>query len=65
MRYTGKVFALLLGFATLPEKSRKEFLVKMNEFLMMSPTQRRRALSEWQQLAEDGQGDGSDPAVGR
>jgi hypothetical protein len=54
----GKVFALLLGFATLPEKSRREFLVKMNEFLIMSPLQRRRAIGEWKQVAD---GDRDEP----
>lgn len=61
----GKVFALLLGFATLPEKSKKEFLVKMNEFLIMSPTQKRRAISEWQRMVEDGQDGMPDRAIGR
>ncbi|RQR52297.1 hypothetical protein DIE07_15220 [Burkholderia sp. Bp9002] len=65
MRHMGKVFALLLGFATLPEKSKKEFLVKMNEFLIMSPTQKRRAISEWQRMVEDGQDGMPDRAIGR
>ncbi|PAJ78175.1 hypothetical protein [Burkholderia ubonensis] len=47
MRHAGKIFALLLEFAALPEKSRREFLTVMNEFLLMSPVQRRRALTEW------------------
>ncbi|MGU7783253.1 hypothetical protein [Burkholderia sp. PU8-34] len=59
VRHMGKVFALLLGFAMLPEKYRREFLVKMNEFLIMSPTQKRRVVNEWQQVVEDGQEDGT------
>ncbi|PRE02464.1 hypothetical protein LMA00_19200 [Burkholderia ambifaria] len=47
MRHVGKVFALLLDFAALSEKSRREFLTMMNEFLLMSPVQRRRTLTEW------------------
>ncbi|PQP16288.1 hypothetical protein C5615_20085 [Burkholderia cepacia] len=47
MRHVGKVFALLLDFAALSEKSRREFLTMMNEFLLMSPVQRRRTLNEW------------------
>ena len=47
MRHLGKVFALLLDFAALSEKSRREFLTMMNEFLLMSPVQRRRTLNEW------------------
>jgi hypothetical protein len=54
VRYMGKVFGLLLGFATLPEKSRRDFLTKLNEFMMMSPSQKRRAITEWQHVAEDG-----------
>ena len=53
MRYMVKVFVMLLDFATLPEKSRKEFLGRMNEFLIMSPTQKRRAVSEWKQEVEE------------
>nr|WP_241017616.1 hypothetical protein [Burkholderia sp. Ac-20349] len=49
----GKVFALLLEFAVLPEKSRKDFLSRMNEFLIMSPSQKRRAISEWRQVADE------------
>ncbi|VWD21441.1 hypothetical protein BLA18112_05384 [Burkholderia lata] len=49
----GKVFALLLEFAVLPEKSRKDFLSRMNEFLIMSPVQKRRAISEWRQVADE------------
>jgi hypothetical protein len=52
MRYTKRIVALLLCFAVLPEKSKREFLMKMNEFLMMSPLQRRRAMQEWQQTAD-------------
>ncbi|EKS9798750.1 MULTISPECIES: hypothetical protein [Burkholderia] len=48
-----KVFVMLLDFATLPEKSRKDFLGKINEFLIMSPLQRRRAISEWRQEVEE------------
>ncbi|BBA40248.1 MULTISPECIES: hypothetical protein [Burkholderia] len=53
MRYMVKVFVMLLDFATLPEKSRKDFLGRMNEFLIMSPTQKRRAVSEWKQEVEE------------
>ncbi|EKS9827245.1 hypothetical protein QDD75_003394 [Burkholderia cepacia] len=53
MRYMVKVFVMLLDFATLPEKSRKDFLGKINEFLIMSPLQRRRAISEWRQEVEE------------
>ncbi|WP_175002503.1 hypothetical protein [Burkholderia lata] len=59
-----KVFGLLLGFATLPEKSRKDFLTKLNEFMMMSPPQKRRAINEWQQAADDGSGE-PDGTVGK
>lgn len=48
-----KVFVMLLDFATLPEKSKKDFLGRMNEFLIMSPMQRRRAISEWTQAVEE------------
>lgn len=54
-----KVFTLLLGFATLPEKSRREFILKMNEFLIMSPLQKRRVIGEWKQVA-DSDRDGPD-----
>lgn len=47
MRHVGKIFPLLLDFAALSEKSRREFLMTMNEFLLMSPAQKRRALVEW------------------
>ncbi|MBN3787635.1 hypothetical protein G3N94_12100 [Burkholderia sp. Ac-20353] len=60
MRHMVKVFALLLGFAALSEKSKKDFLLKMNEFMMMSPLQKRRAITEWKQVAggdDDGPGD--------
>ncbi|MBR8144266.1 hypothetical protein KDW55_22780 [Burkholderia sp. AU19243] len=57
MRYTGKVFGLLLGFATLPEKSRRDFLTKLNEFMMMSPSQKRRVITEWQHALDDGSGE--------
>ncbi len=52
MRYTKRILALLLCFAVLPEKSKREFLLKMNEFMMMSPLQRRRAMQEWQQTTD-------------
>ncbi|KWN08604.1 hypothetical protein WM21_29050 [Burkholderia ubonensis] len=65
MRYMTRVFGLLLGFATLPEKSRKDFLTKMNEFLIMSPSQKRRAIIEWQQAADDGISDPQEHAVKR
>ncbi|AOJ64955.1 hypothetical protein WL40_32550 [Burkholderia ubonensis] len=57
MRHVGKVFALLLDFATLSEKSRREFLTMMNEFLVMSPLQKRRAINEWKSRLEDGSRD--------
>ncbi|KVC69246.1 hypothetical protein WJ47_06225 [Burkholderia ubonensis] len=57
MRHAGKVFALLLDFATLSEKSRREFLTMMNEFLVMSPLQKRRAINEWKSMLEDGSRD--------
>nr|WP_244100151.1 hypothetical protein [Burkholderia anthina] len=47
MRHAEKVFALLLEFAELPEKFRREFLMMINEFLLMSPAQKRRTISEW------------------
>ncbi|ESS38235.1 hypothetical protein P355_5376 [Burkholderia cenocepacia KC-01] len=47
------MFRLLLGFAILPERSKKDFLTKMNEFLIMSPSQKRRAINEWQQAMDD------------
>ncbi|MCA8490383.1 hypothetical protein OHZ10_20030 [Burkholderia arboris] len=43
---------MLLEFAALPEKSRREFLTSMNEFLLMSPAQKRRAISEWKSRAD-------------
>ncbi|WDD95061.1 hypothetical protein Bsp3421_005218 [Burkholderia sp. FERM BP-3421] len=52
MRYTKRILALLLCFAVLPEKSKREFLLKMNEFMVMSPLQRRRAMQEWQQTTD-------------
>ncbi len=54
VRYTKQVFALLLDFATMPEKSRREFLSRVNEFLIMSPRQKRRMIDEWEQLADRG-----------
>ncbi|VWC65314.1 hypothetical protein [Burkholderia lata] len=54
-----KVFVMLLDFATLPEKSRKDFLGRMNEFLIMSPLQKRRVISEWKQEVEE-RGESSD-----
>ncbi|AKM02535.1 hypothetical protein ABD05_20110 [Burkholderia pyrrocinia] len=63
MRHVGKIFALLLEFAALSEKSRREFLTMMNEFLLMSPVQRRRTLTEWKNRvdgnAQDLPGDSS------
>ncbi|OXI83154.1 hypothetical protein CFB40_18710 [Burkholderia sp. AU31652] len=53
MRYMVKVFVMLLDFATLPEKSRRDFLGRMNEFLIMSPMQKRRAITEWKQTIEE------------
>ncbi|WP_421736756.1 hypothetical protein [Burkholderia multivorans] len=47
-----KVIALLLDFAMLPEKSRREFLASINEFLIMSPLQRRHAIKAWKQAAK-------------
>ncbi|AOI89403.1 hypothetical protein NUV26_01070 [Burkholderia pseudomultivorans] len=52
MRHMEKVFALLLDFATLPEKSRRDFLARINEFLIMSPLQKRQAIDEWKLVAE-------------
>lgn len=65
MRYMGKVFGLLLGFATLPEKSRRDFLTKLNEFMMMSPSQKRRAITEWQHAIDDGVGEPDKSVVRR
>lgn len=48
-----KLLGLLLGFATLPEKSKQEFLARLNAFLMMSPSQRRRVIAEWQDATDD------------
>ncbi|RQT88281.1 hypothetical protein [Burkholderia cepacia] len=59
----GKVFGLLLGFATLPEKSRRDFLTKLNEFMMMSPSQKRRAITEWQHAADERPGEPDKTAV--
>ncbi|CAD9228190.1 conserved hypothetical protein [Burkholderia cenocepacia] len=56
MRHMDKVFGLLLGFATLPEKSRRDFLTMLNEFMMMSPSQKRRAVIEWQRAANEHDG---------
>ncbi|RQS19268.1 hypothetical protein DIE03_34875 [Burkholderia sp. Bp8992] len=61
----GKVFRLLLGFATLPEKSRRDFLMQLNEFMMMSPSQKRRIITEWQHAADDGSGESDTSAVKR
>ncbi|WP_175818734.1 MULTISPECIES: hypothetical protein [unclassified Burkholderia] len=61
----GKVFGLLLGFATLPEKSRRDFLTKLNEFIMMSPSQKRRAIGEWQHAADDGSSEPDKSAIKR
>lgn len=52
VRHMEKVFALLLDFATLPEKSRRDFLARINEFLIMSPLQKRQAIDEWKLVAE-------------
>ncbi|MDY7804750.1 hypothetical protein [Burkholderia stagnalis] len=49
MRNKKKILNLLLEFASLPEKSRKSFLMEMNEYLMMSHVQRRHAIYEWEQ----------------
>ncbi|KML50005.1 hypothetical protein VL15_27590 [Burkholderia cepacia] len=57
MRHLGKIFALLIDFSTLSEKSRREFLTMMNEYLLMSPAQRRRAINEWKMQQEGGQHD--------
>lgn len=59
-----KVFELLLAFATLPVKFRRDFLTKLNEFMMMSPPQKRRAVTEWQQAVDKGSGE-PDEHVGR
>ncbi|ALX14393.1 hypothetical protein P350_22865 [Burkholderia cepacia JBK9] len=52
VRHARKTFTMLLEFAALPEKSRREFLTSMNEFLLMSPAQKRRAISEWKSRAD-------------
>lgn len=57
VRHLGKIFALLIEFATLSEKSRREFLTMMNEYLLMSPAQRRRAINEWKMQQEGSQHD--------
>ncbi|RQS97721.1 hypothetical protein DF048_08080 [Burkholderia seminalis] len=59
----GKVFGLLLGFATLPEKSRRHFLMKLNEFMMMSPSQKRRAVTECQHAVDDEPGEPDETVV--
>ena len=51
MRHTGTIFALLLDCSTLSERSRKEFLTMMNEFLLMPPSRYRRAISKWMDRA--------------
>lgn len=51
MSHAGKIFALLLDFSTLSERSRRECLTMMNEFLLMSPSRNRRAISEWMDRA--------------
>ncbi|WP_446901026.1 hypothetical protein [Burkholderia sp. YIM B11467] len=47
----------MIEFATLSEKSRREFLTMMNEYLLMSPAQRRRAINEWKMHQEGSQHD--------
>ncbi|WDD95205.1 hypothetical protein Bsp3421_005370 [Burkholderia sp. FERM BP-3421] len=54
VRCTKQVFALLLDFVTMPEKSRREFLSSVNEWLIMSPRQRRRMIDEWEQKTDRG-----------
>lgn len=51
MRDRKKILSLLLSFASLPEKSRRTFLMEVNEYLMMSHVQRRHAIYEWEQRA--------------
>mgnify|MGYP007135621474 CR=1 FL=1 len=53
MRYMVKWIVMLLDSATLPEKSRKDFIGRRKEFLIMSPTQNRRAVREWKQEVEE------------
>ncbi|CAB3756051.1 hypothetical protein GQ57_02370 [Burkholderia sp. MSh2] len=65
MRHLGKIFTLLIEFATLSERSRKEFLTMMNEYLLMSPAQRRRAISEWKMRQENGRFDEPGESVHR
>ncbi|MGZ2748878.1 MULTISPECIES: hypothetical protein [unclassified Burkholderia] len=65
VRHVGKIFALLLDFSTLSEKSRREFLTMMNEFLLMSPSQRRRAISEWKDRAHGDAHERSGDSVSR
>ncbi|WP_423761645.1 hypothetical protein [Burkholderia sp. NLJ2] len=55
----------MLDFATLSERSRKEFLTMMNEYLLMSPAQRRRAINEWKMRQEGGRHDDSGESVHR
>lgn len=57
MRHAWKIFALLLEFAALSEKGRREFLTLMNEFLLMSPAQKRRAINEWKSRTDGGSPD--------
>ncbi|WP_323122390.1 hypothetical protein [Burkholderia alba] len=54
MRYTDQVSALLLDFAMLPERARRDFLSRVNEFLIMSPLQKRRVMQEWEQTMAKG-----------
>nr|WP_083282004.1 hypothetical protein [Burkholderia stabilis] len=49
MRDKKKILTLLLDFASLPDKSRRDFLTEMNEYLMMSHVQRRHAIDAWEQ----------------
>ncbi|WP_431823651.1 hypothetical protein [Burkholderia sp. F1] len=65
VRHLGKIFALLIDFATLSEKSRKEFLTMMNEYLLMSPAQRRRAINEWKMRQEGCQHDAPGESIRR
>ncbi|KVD89847.1 hypothetical protein WS63_00855 [Burkholderia stagnalis] len=51
VRHAGTIVALLLDCSTLLERSRKEFLTMMNEFLLMPPSRNRRAIRKWMDRA--------------
>lgn len=43
---------MLLSFANLREKERVLFISQMNEFLLASPTLRRRIIEKWRDVAD-------------